>query len=255
MAAPHPTCSDPEDGPRRFVTTHWSQVLAAGRDSSPQSRAALETLCKTYWGPLYSYVRRTGHSEADARDLVQGFFVDFLAEEALGQADRERGKFRSFLLLRLKTFLSNQQARANAQKRGGGIVHLSIDEVTEEEKYRLEPADTLTPEMIFERRWAQRVIETAQESLAAEYRKAGKEAQFAVMREYLDGDSSKTPYAEAAGPLNMSEDAFKKAVQRMRQRCLALIRLTIEQTVGTPGEVKDEMRHLIQILSTPVGGH
>jgi RNA polymerase sigma-70 factor (ECF subfamily) len=231
-----------------FTATHWSVVLAAKGGHSPQSAEALEKLCRTYWSPLYAFVRRQGHTPQDAQDLTQDFFAWLLQSEHLRLADPQSGKFRSFLLVRLKHFLSDERKKACAQKRGGGQTVLSLDAALAEEQYRLEPATDLTPDVIFDRRWALTVMEQAVQRLSQEYLAAGRAELFEELKSFQSGEEAGRSYAEAAARLGVSESAVKSAIWRLRQRHRDLLRQEIAQTVSTPGEVDEEIRYLINIL-------
>jgi RNA polymerase sigma factor (sigma-70 family) len=235
-------------GPARFHTTHWSLVLAAGRRSSPDGRAALATLCQVYWYPLYAFIRRQGHSPSDAQDLTQEFFAHLLEKNVADKADATRGKFRSFLLASLKHFLANEWRRDRAQKRGGGRVALAIDLAAGEERYTLEPAHELTAERIYERRWALTLIELALTKVRDEFAARGKLAVFEHLKPYLGGDEGAVPYAEIAAGLDMTEGAVKTAVHRLRHRCRELLRAEIAQTVNSPQDVDDELRDLFEAV-------
>jgi RNA polymerase sigma-70 factor (ECF subfamily) len=232
-----------------FATTHWSVVLAAREADSPDSRQALDRLCHTYWYPLYAYLRRRGHSSEDAQDLTQGFFARLIQKNYPAQADRAKGKFRSFLLLTLSHFLSEERERATASKRGGGQVLLSLDTEGPEERYRLEPPDDATPEKLFERRWAQTILDQALVRLREEYALAGKEDTYAVLQAFEPGEQKTRSHAEAARRLSVSESALKSMVHRFRQRHRELVREEIAQTVTTASEIDEELRHLIAVIS------
>lgn len=232
-----------------FTTTHWSAVLAAGDANSAQAAAALEELCRAYWYPLYAYVRRRGYGSEDAQDLTQEFFARLLRKNYPAQADRAKGKFRSFLLLTLKHFLSDEHERAAARKRGGRQVFISLDDQTNEDRYRLEPADERDPERLFERRWAQTILDQALARLRAEYATAGKAALYEVLKAFEPGEQASLSYAEASHRLGVTESAVKSMIHRLRQRHRQLIREEIAHTVSTAAEVDDELRHLIEICS------
>jgi len=233
-----------------FVTTHWSVVLdAAGSDT--KSRVALETLCRTYWYPLYAYVRRRGHSAPDAQDLTQAFFTRLLERQWVGHADPDRGRFRTFLLTALSRFLADEWDRLRAQKRGGGQVHLPIQLDSAETRYGHEPADKATPEQYFERRWALTLLESVLEGLRTEYEREGKAELFAGLNGCLVGGSESQPYAALAAQLGMNEGAVKVAVHRLRKRYRQLLRLEITQTLAKTENVDDELHHLFAVLSTP----
>jgi RNA polymerase sigma-70 factor (ECF subfamily) len=237
----------------RFASTHWSVVVAARRRSSPESREALATLCRAYWYPLYAFVRRQGYSAADAQDLTQGFFARLLQKQFLAAVEREKGKFRSFLLAAMKHFLANERDRARAQKRGGGaIVSLeTLDFETAESRYRREPAHNVTAERIFERRWALTLLDRVLDRLVAEYAVAGKALLFEQLKDCLTAPDSARSYAELAATLAMTEGAVKVAVHRLRRRYRELLRDEIAQTVADPREVDDEIRQLFAALAAP----
>lgn len=232
-----------------FVTTHWSVVLNAGRSDSTHARAALEKLCKTYWHPIYAFVRRQGHSPHDAQDLTQEFFARLLEKNSLGDVDPCRGRFRSFLLASLKHFLANEWDRARAQKRGGGQVLIPIDAKSAESSRGFDPADNLTAEKIFERRWALTLLELVLQRLGEEYVGDGKEQLFERLKPTLTEASRTVPYSEIAARLGVSEGAVKVAVHRLRQRYRELVREEIAQTVAAPAEIEAEIRYLITVMS------
>jgi len=238
------------EGLAEFTTTHWSLVLAAAETSSPRSAAALEDLCRTYWYPLYAYVRRKGHSPEDAEDLVQDFFARFLERHYLASADPGRGKFRSFLLTSLQHFLVNEWRKLRAQKRGGGAFFVGWDEDQTENRYLAEHAEAYTPEKLFEKRWALALLEQVLLRLRAEFAAAGKEAQFESLRLVIWGEKTEPAYAELAARLGLKEGALKVAVHRMRQRYRDLLRAEVAKTVASPVEVDEELRHLISVVSS-----
>jgi RNA polymerase sigma factor (sigma-70 family) len=249
MSAPDETASSTPPGANYFLTTHWSVVLAAG--GSPDTRAgeALAALCQTYWYPLYAYVRRQGHNPPEAQDLTQEFFARLLAKNYLADVRREKGKFRAYLLAAMNHFLANDWDRKRRQKRGGGQVPVSLNIQAAESRYRLEPADTLTAERIFERRWALTLLETVLRRLKQSYEAVGKEALFARLEFCLTGERADLPYAELAARLKMTEGAVKVAIHRLRRRYRELLRAEIAQTVATPEEVDEEIRHLRRLIA------
>lgn len=249
MPAPEQPQRQPPEAAGQFATTHWSVVRAAGEPGSSQADAALEKLCRTYWYPLYAYIRRRGYSEHDAQDLAQEFFARLLEKNYPGQADPRKGKFRSFLLLTLNHFLSDERARACAQKRGGGQAVMSLDAQAAEGRYRLEPVDEATPEKTFERRWAQAVLEQAVARLRQEYTASGKGRLFDVLQHFQPGEQPTLSYAEAAAQLGASEGAVKTLIHRLRQRHQQLVREEIAHTVATAAEVDEELRHLILVIA------
>jgi RNA polymerase sigma factor (sigma-70 family) len=231
-----------------FATTHWSVVLTAAAQQTPEASAALEQLCRTYWYPLYVYVRRKGHSPADAQDLTQEFFAHLLARNFLARVGPQKGKFRSFLLVALQHFLSDQWDRARAVKRGGGAEVLSLDAQEAEERYRFEPVERLDAEKIYERRWAMTLLEEALNRLRDESAAAGKAGLFQRLRTFVAGDTD-TRCAEAARDLGLTESTVKGALHRLRQRYRALVREEIARTVVDPEEIEAEIRHLIAVVS------
>ena len=232
-----------------FATTHWSVVLAAADQERPEAAEALETLCRTYWYPLYAYVRRRGYGHEDAQDLTQGFFLQLLERQSFARVDRSKGRFRSFLLGGLNYFLLNLIEHARAQKRGGGQPLLWFDAQTAEERYHREPVDERSPEKLFERRWALTLLDRVLARLETEFQEAGKAELFERLRSFLIGEQGETTYARAAVEVGMTGEAFKKAVQRLRHRYYALFRQEIAHTVADPAEVEDEMRHLCAVLA------
>ena len=236
-------------GAEQFNTTHWSVVLLAGESQAPHADAALENLCRTYWNPLYAYVRRQGQSPHDAQDLTQAFFARLLEKKYLKLATQERGRFRSFLLKSLKHFLVNEWVHSQAQKRGGGQKVFSLDEEAAERSYLQQASDQLAPESLYDKRWAMTLLERAMERLGADYAAAGKRTLFEQLKPLLLTESSGESYRQLAGPLGLSEGAVKVAVHRLRQRFRDGVRTEIAQTVATPAEVDEELRCLMTALN------
>jgi len=232
-----------------FATTHWSVVLAA-RASTPEGAAALEKLCRTYWYPLYAYVRRRGFSEHDAQDLTQGFFAQLLDRQSMQGVTKDKGRFRSFLLASINYFIADQRDGAAAQKRGGGRQVLSFDAQAAETRYRMEPVDSRTPETIFEQRWAMTLLDQVLAKLGQEFSDTGKRELFERLKTFLVEGSVDKTYAEVAREVGMTEEAVKKAVQRMRRRYHQLFREEIAQTVANSAEVDEELRHLCAVLNS-----
>ena len=224
-------------------------MLRAGGAEPAASAAALETLCRGYWYPLYAFVRRRGYGAEDGRDLTQGFFAALLAKNMVAQADRERGKFRTFLLASLNHFLANEWDKARALKRGGDCVIASLDEQDAEHRYLHEPADGLTPEKLFDRRWAETVLELVFARLRGEFEAAGQGARFDECKPWLLGEKADCSYAEAAARLGIGEPGVRSIVSRLRRRFRELMRLEIAHTVGDPAEIDGEIRALFQALA------
>jgi RNA polymerase sigma-70 factor (ECF subfamily) len=235
----------------QFHTTQWSAVLEAAHRSSAAGDNALAGLCQLYWYPLYAYVRRQGTSPEDAQDLTQQFFVHLLSTNLLAAADRQRGRFRTFLLAALTNFLANERRRGAALKRGGPQPTLSLDFQDGEHRYLREPAHEVTPERIFARRWALIVLDRGMARLRAEYEAAGKRPLFEALKSRLGpgDDDDQTPYGELGSSLGLSEGAVKVAVHRLRKRCRELIRDEIAATVETPREIDEELRVLFSALA------
>lgn len=233
-----------ESNPQWFLTTHWSVVLNARAPDSKTAKAALESLCGVYWYPLYAFVRRLGHSPHDAEDLIQGFFAQCIAKDYLRAADQEKGRFRSFLLIALKRFLTNEWDRARTRKRGGDRQIISLDA---EDRYAAEPAESLSPDKLFERRWALTLLDNVLTKLKAEQAAAGRLEIFTELQPVLT--SRGTPYAELAKRLGLTESAVKVAVHRLRQRYRELLEQEIANTVSSPADIADERRYLLRVLS------
>ena len=236
---------EPSGTSGQFTTTHWSVVVAAGRRDSPDATAALENLCRTYWYPLYAYVRRRGYEAPDAEDLTQELFARLLEKDFPAGITPDGGRFRSYLLTALNHFLVNEWKSRQAGKRGGGKRLLSWDELGAEDRYRLEPSEQMTPEKLFERRWASALLDQVRQRLQTEYAAQGKTQLYERLRPCLTGAEHLLPYAELAVLLGLSESGVKMAVQRLRRRYGEMLRLEIAQTVSGPEEIEDELRHLI----------
>jgi RNA polymerase sigma-70 factor (ECF subfamily) len=250
MSAEHQSESD--TGAREFTTTHWSVVLSAGRDNSAPASDALGKLCRTYWWPLYAFVRRQGHSPHDAQDLTQEFFARLLEKDYLGAVDRSKGKFRSFLLAALEHFLANEWRNTHAQKRGGKFTFVSTDAETAEGQYLQVPAVNLSPQQLFEQQWAMTLLEQTLARLREEFIASGKGALFEDLKVFLTGEKRADSYAELAAKLGTTEAALKMAVSRMRHRYGELLRAEIANTVASPAEIDEELRALFAALSLTV---
>ena len=233
-----------------FVTTHWSVVLQAGDAFSPEVQEALEQLCRDYWYPLYVHARRLGWGTEDAQDLTQQFFARFLERKYLQLADPERGRFRSFLLTSLKHFLRDEWEKLRTQKRGGGQRAISWDGFDPEERYRHEPVENLTPDRVYEKRWAGILLDGVLKRLRAEYEQAGRVAEFDELKSCVWGDGHAGSYAEVAARMKVEEGAVKVAVHRLRKRFREQLRLEVLKTVSSPEEVDAELRYLRSVLSS-----
>ena len=232
-----------------FVTTQWSVVLTAGRSDTTRAQEALSRLCETYWYPLYAYVRRRGHSPEDAQDSTQEFFARLLAGHWVGDADRAKGRFRTFLLTALNRFLANEWDRARAQKRGGGAAAVPLDTTLAESRYCAEMQNALTPDRLYDRQWAMTLLDRALTRLEAEHQRLGKAVEFAVLSPALTAERGDIPYAAMAAELGLSEPATRMAVHRLRKRFREVFHEEIAQTVAEPDEVEAEIRHLLAALA------
>jgi RNA polymerase sigma factor (sigma-70 family) len=232
-----------------FVTTHWSVVLAAQGESAA-AEEALEKLCRTYWWPLYGFVRRQGYAPEEAQDLTQGFFAMLLERRDLDAVRKEKGRLRSYLLVSLKNFLGKAHRRAMTVKRGEGQPLVPLDELLARERTDVEPADTLSADRIYERRWALILLEQVLTRLGEEYRVAGSGRLFDELKQLLTDEPGRPPQAEIARKLGMTENAVKQALHRLRQRYRLLLREEIAQTVAITSDVDDELRHFISVLQT-----
>jgi RNA polymerase sigma-70 factor (ECF subfamily) len=252
-AAPHEVTSTAatdasgQHGGVAFTTTHWSVVLEA-QGESPAAQGALEKLCHTYWRPIFAFLRRRGIPLEEAEDITQGFFAELLERRSLSAVRKEKGRLRSFLLGGLKYFLANEERRATAVKRGKGQRPIPLEELRAGERLETEPADPMTAEMIYERRWALTVLERVLGRLKDEYQAAGNAALFDSLKQLLPDEPGSPSQAEIAAKLGMSENALRQAFYRFRQRYQALLREEIAHMVATPADIEDELRHLIAVL-------
>lgn len=235
------------EGGSAFGTTHWSVVIAAGQQASPQSAEALATLCQTYWYPVYAFLRRQGSQHHDAEDLTQEFFRRFIADQAVQTAHPKKGKFRSFLLACLQNLLHKEWRDSQAQKRGGGCVRVALDGLSAEERYRLEPAEEATPEKVFDRCWALSLLDATMARLRDEYHGAGKDDLFAELKGTLTGGGTSS-YGDIAARLGLSEGAVKVAAHRLRQHYGQRLRAEVAHTVDGSENVERELHDLLAIL-------
>jgi len=234
-------------GPAAFTTTHWSVVLEA-QGESPAAQEALEKLCRTYWRPIFAYLRRQGRSPEETEDISQGFFAQLLERKSFDAVRKEKGRLRSYLLGALKYFVADDQRRAMAIKRGKGQRLIPLEELRAGERIDMEPSDPMTAEMIYERRWALTVLERVLSRLKDEYVAAGNGALFDSLKELLPDEPGSPSQAEIAARLGMTENAVRQAFYRFRQRYQSLLREEIANTVATPADIEDELRHLIAVI-------
>jgi len=234
-------------GAATFGTTHWSVVLAAGQNDREKAHEALEQLCAAYWYPLYVFARRQGYDAAQSEDLTQEFFARLLQRNDLAEVGPERGRFRSFLLASFKHLLANEYHRQQTEKRGGLATLVSLDREQLETRYRLEPADAVTPETLFERRWALTVLERALDRVREEYVVSEKADLFEELREFLSNQKS-VPHAAIAAKYGISVGAVGVTIHRLRKRYAEVLREEISHTVSIPEEIEDEIRHLIAVV-------
>jgi DNA-directed RNA polymerase specialized sigma24 family protein len=231
-----------------FHTTHWTVVLEASAGDGNKTREALASLCETYWYPLYAFVRRQGSTAHEAEDLTQEFFYRFLERHALENVRPSAGKFRSFLLVCLKNFLANERDAAHAQRRGGGHPAVPLESGEAETRYLLEPADSLTPEAVFERRWAFAALERTMTDLRQEYFAAEKSDQFEDLQGFLPSGRGNPSRIDLAAKRGVSVGAIDVAIHRLRQRFAGLLREQVARTVSSDAEVEEEIRYLISAL-------
>jgi RNA polymerase sigma-70 factor (ECF subfamily) len=240
-------------GVRQFVTTQWSLVFSASRADDVAATEALETLCRNYWPPLYSFVRWQGYPPAEAQDLTQEFFARLLERNYLSRLEHQNGRFRSFLLTFMKNFLLEQRGRALAQKRGGGKSIISLENLAEEDQRVLDDSTQLTPDQVYERRWAETVLQQALKRLREEYENQDQGRLFEALKDFQPRDPGGPSQQQLAEKLGMTEVAVKSALKRLRQRHRELIRSEIAHTLAEPGEVEDEMRYLRAVLERGTG--
>jgi len=235
--------------PSVFATTHWSVVLTAGGIDSPAANAALEALLRTYWKPLYFYLRQRGQTHHDAEDLVQAFFRRFLEKDVVREVSQQRGRLRSFLLASLKNFLANEHDRATTLKRGGSQPHLSLDDANLGETSASEfGASGLSPEQVFDQQWAQTVFDRALKQLEREFAEDGKQTQFNALAPFLHQPPGPDDYERVAAQIGVRADLMPTIVRRLRQRFRDLVRTEVAATVATSAELETEMRYLVELL-------
>jgi RNA polymerase sigma factor (sigma-70 family) len=247
QASQNRIASSTRNGAVTFTTTHWSVVLEA-QGESPAAHEALEKLCRMYWRPIYAFLRRQGVGPEEAEDTTQGFFAQLLERKSFDAVRKEKGRLRSYLLGALKYFVADEQRRGMAIKRGKGQRLISLDEMHAEQQIEMEPADPVTAEAIYERRWALTVLENVLSRLKDEYRAAGNATLVDSLKQLLPDEPGAPSQAEIAARLGMTENAVRQAFYRFRQRYQSLLREEIANTVATPGDIEDELRHLIAVL-------
>lgn len=243
-----PPVASPTQRGGGFPATRWSVVLRARQQGEPHAAEALAELCKTYWKPVYAFLRRQGNSPHDAEDLTQGFFAMLLERDSLATVEETKGRLRSFFLVAVKRFAVNEHERASALKRGGGTVHVALDADEAEQACVFEPATGVTPELLFERQWALALLDMVLKKLRAEYAKDGRDRVFDALKDRLSADGDATTLAATAATLGMNEGAVKVAVFRMRQRYRRLLHEEIALTVDSPSEVNAEIMHLFKVF-------
>jgi DNA-directed RNA polymerase specialized sigma24 family protein len=232
-----------------FHTTHWTEVLAAGAENSPEAGEALARLCQTYWLPIYAFIRKRGHGPHQAQDLTQEFFAGFLEKRHVEQAVRDRGRFRSFLMTSVENFLRNAHDRSQAQKRGGGKSLISLDDQDAEALYLGARSDEADPAAAFEQRWASTLLQTVLTRHRDEFAKGGRSELFDALQAHLWGDADSIPYPLLAERFAMTVPNIKTTAHRLRARYREMLREEIARTVSHPGEIDDEIRHLMRVVS------
>jgi RNA polymerase sigma factor (sigma-70 family) len=247
--------SSPRGGANRFQTTRWTVVLVSAQSQAPGSKEAFDDLCKLYWYPMYAFIRHRGYSSQDAEDLVQGFFLHLIERRTLSRVDRSKGKFRSFLLASLQYYLSKQEERKNSLKRGGKAEFVHLDMEIAEERYRLEPVEDISPEKIFDARWAMVLLGEAMKRLGQRYAAQGKTATFETLRAFLDPINTKSlpSYEEAAAELKVSIGAVKTLIHRLRTQYTTFVREEVSRTVSESADLDAEIHQLCQALIAAEG--
>jgi RNA polymerase sigma-70 factor (ECF subfamily) len=235
-----------------FPATRWSVVFRAQGVEGPDSAQALAEICRLYWQPVYSFLRRQGNKPQDAEDLTQGFFLQFLERRSLSTVEESRGKLRSFVLVALKRYAANEYQRSMAGKRGGSVPHISIDREVAEQTYSAEPFTNLSPDLLFEKQWAITLLESVLEKLRAEYLDDGRERTFEALKDRISADASSVPLAKVGADLGMTEGAVKVAVFRLRQRYRRLLHEQIALTVDDPEDIREEILHLFKVFGSDV---
>ncbi len=238
-----------QDDPQAFPPTRWTLLMEMREDSETARFRALSELCRIYWYPIYAFVRRKGYRPPDAEDFTQEFFRRLLVHDSLIAVDRSKGRLRSYLLTSVSRLITEDWRKRSAQKRGGGAVPLSIEAAAAEHRYSLEPAASVTPESLFERRWALAIVDEAHKRLSAEYARLNRSPLFEALEESLLGEAQAVPYAEVARRFNLTEGSVKVAAFRLRKRFRELIREEIARTVDDAADIDVELRYLFCLLA------
>ena len=241
--------SSAHENPGWFGTTQWTQVIQARDGEDEAASIAMENLCRKYWMPLYGYIRRKGNPPAEAEDLTQGFFLHLLEKHWLASVDQGKGRFRTFLLVCLNNFLSDEHAKRSAQKRGGGRAILSLDWESAEGNYQIDPPDERSPEMYFEKKWATETLRRALHRLKVSYEESGRGELYGKLRPYLTGNSERGQFAHLAQELGMEETAVRVAVSRLRKRYRESLKEEVAETVASSDDADEEFRHVCQVLT------
>jgi RNA polymerase sigma-70 factor (ECF subfamily) len=232
-----------------FAVTRWSVVLSAGRSDDAGANEAIEELCQTYWRPIYTFICHRGHNPCDAQDLTQEFFARVFSKNCLGGVGPSKGRFRTFLLAALKHFLANEWDKANAKKRGGGRVFVSLSDRADGTPPPADPVDNQSADVLFDRSWALTLLEQVLARLRQEHLRDGKAEFFEQLKSTLTGERTSLPYSGIGARLGLSEGAVKVAVHRLRQRYRSLLREEIAHTVSSPEQIEEEIRALFAALS------
>jgi RNA polymerase sigma-70 factor (ECF subfamily) len=239
---------DDRSDPQWFSTTHWSVVISAGQANSSQAFESLEKLCRAYWPPLYSYIRRQAHGPEEAQDLTQAFFAKLLQKNFWARADPQKGRFRTFLLTALRHFLADERDRGRTAKRGGGLSFISLDEQASEQRFLDGRDQNLSAEQQFDRQWAATVLEQARARLREECVASGKSGLYDRVSLVGGQNECAVPQAVIAQELGLSVGAVKSAVSRLRARYGELVRQEVAHTVSSPDEIEEEIRHLLSVI-------
>jgi len=248
MSRPPEKSDSAEPLPAHFVTTRWTVVMAARDKASPESEDALQTLCKAYWPPLYSFVRRLGNAPHDAQDLTQEFFARLLHKDWLVAVERERGRFRTFLIMAVKRFLANEWDKHRTARRGGGQACVPLDTQFAEECYLADARPSLSADHLYERQWALTLLDQAMTRLRAEYESDGRAGDFERLKTYLTAGRGEIPYDQIARDLGASEGAARVAVHRLRKRFREVFRAAVADTVSSAEDVDEEMHYVVEVL-------